>query len=257
MSTTTTKGSGNTKNDGGTVLAGGNVGSTRFNNLSTVTNVTAKLHRGNKPYPFEFNGIESVILGTGVAITAITQSGSTGYVNIAKSTHGLSVGDLLAVYAADVAVYNTTHRVTVVTDANNIQTDVFYTTDTISAHGSYKPFSGDFNKMTKNRYIGTVIGAYVAGTATSIMRITGADSSFRYPIFTAKGNQRYNITGWDYVTGAATKGASAGATVQYIDPAGGGAVTSEPFPSRAVPGELVYTIGTNVPKTGDYSAKTE
>ncbi len=257
MATTTISGSG-TRNDKGTIFGAGNVGGSKFRTLSQTANVT-NISGFRFVQPSFKTGIESVLKGTAVAmVTAIQQSSSTGFVKLTKTSHGLSVGDLVVVYGSDVAAYNTVHRVTVVTSSSVVQTDVFYTSDTQSVHGSYKPFSGNFAKMTSGRYIGTVVGTHIAGSATSLMRIT-ASEFFRVPVPVSRGNHRYNITGWNYVTGAATKGANAGDAIDFHDiAANNDSLGTEGFPSKAVPGEFVYYNGLKGgPVQADYKASTK
>lgn len=254
MATTTISGSG-TRNNKGTVFGGGNIAGSRFRTLSVTTNATGNVQKFTSAYPSYKTGIESILKGSAVTITSITQSGSTGYVNIAKTSHGLSVGDLVVVYGTNVTGYNTIHRVTVVTDANNVQTDVTYTANT-STHGSYKAFSGNFGKMVSRQYVGMVIGSYVAGVASSTLRIPGAHF-IRHGIPVARGNRRYNVTSWNAVTGAATKGANAGDAVYYHDVANNNdSLQAEVMPTRAIPGELVYDSGhRSGPTMADYSQK--
>lgn len=254
MATQTTQGSGVVNNNGGAVLHGGSTTLLR-NNTAIVSSY--KSYNWGLPVPNPVGGFRSVQLGTGVAITDIKESGSTGYVQIHKASHGLALNDLLVVYAASVAGYNTVHRVTVVTDGDNVQTDVLYTADTSVTHGSYKPFSGLFNTMTERAYIGTIIGKDTTGTSIASLRLVAADSgSTRRAIALAVSNYRYQITSWNAVTGAATKGANDGDAYTFIDPVSGSAAV-EAKPTRAVPGEFVYTIGTNVPTQANYSARTE
>lgn len=253
MATQTTKGTGNVKKDSGSVLGGGNIGSSRWNNLSVI-NDTFKSYNWGLPVAHPKSGIQPDQLGDAVAITGITQSDSTGFVNIQKSTHGLSVNDIIVVYGSDVAGYNTTHTVTVVTDANNVKTNVTYSADAVTP-GSYKLLSGIFNGLTANCYIGMVIGKDTSGNAINSLRSPAADTAYRKAIAAANGNYRYNITSWDYVTGVATKGGSAGASVTYTNISSGSALATEPSPTRTVPGELTYSIGTNVPTMADYKQR--
>lgn len=254
MATTTISGS-TVRNNSGTVFGGGAIVGSKFRALTQTSNATGAVDKFTGIYPSWKTGVESILKGNAVAITAITQSASTGYVNIQKSTHGLSVGSLIVVYGADVTQYNTVHRVTVVTDANNVRTDVRYTSNT-ATHGSYKSFTGNFAKMVSRQFIGTIIGSTVAGVASSVLRIPAAHF-IRFPYNPARGNRRYDITGWNYVTGAATKGGNAGVQVLYHDiAANNDSLAFEPFPSRAVPGELTYNAGgKSGAVTADYSQK--
>lgn len=254
MATTTISGS-VIRNNSGTVFGGGAIANGKFRTLSQTANATGTVNKFTGIYPSWKTGVESILKSTGTAISGITQSASTGYVNIAATSHGLNVGDVVVVYGANVTQYNTVHRVTVRTDANNVQTDVRYTSNT-STHGSFKTFVGTFAKMGVRQFVGTIIGNTVAGIASSVLRIPGAHF-IRFPYNPARGNRRYDITSWSYTTGAATKGANAGVQVLYHDIAGNNDnLAYEPFPTRAVPGELTYNAGgRNGAVTADYSQK--
>lgn len=253
MATTTILGSG-TRNNRSTVFGAGNITSSNTKALSQVSNAT-DINKFKLAQPSWKTGVESILKGVAVTITSITQSSSTGFCLITKASHGLSVGQYLVVYGADVTAYNTVHRITSVVSSSTIQTDVFYTSNT-STHGSYKPFSGDFQALTKCRYVGKIIGNYIAGSASSVLRIIGGEFT-RFPFCVARGNRRYNVTSWNYATGAATKGANAGDLVQYHDiAANNDTLAFEPYPSRAVPGELTYNAGgKNGAVNADYSQK--
>lgn len=249
MATQTTLGS-TVRNNGGTILNAGNVAGDTVTGITQIANNTAKVSTVGRPQAH----VEGIFKGNAVSITSITQSSSTGFCLITKSSHGLALGDILAVYGTDIAGYNVTHVVTVVVNANTVQTSVRYSSNT-ATHGNYKVIARNFNKMVANEYIGTVIGAKIAGTATNVMRITGADAGY-VPIPTYRGYRRYNITSWNNLTGAATKGGSAGALVQLHDIANNTDIAYEPLPTRAVPGELVYRDGSPTPELDDYSVKT-
>jgi hypothetical protein len=252
MATTTVLGT-TVRNNTGKVLHSGNIGGSRFRGISIVTNT---LHQNRYSGTYALNHIFSGYMGTAVAITTITQSSSTGKCLITKSSHGLSVGDMLMVYAADVGAYNCTHVVTSVVSANTVQTNVSYVSDTVSAHGSYKPVARNFNKMVARTYIGKIIQSTVAGTTSSVMRIPAGDfHATSIPM--SVGQRRYNITSWSYLTGAATKGANAGVADKFHDiAANNDNLANEAFPSRAVPGELVYRSGKALPVQDDYSPRT-
>lgn len=252
MSIQTTQGSGVKNNNGGAVLNGGNV-SSRLRNNTARTSATNT--GNNQPKAHQFGKIQPSQLGTAVSITAITQSGSTGYVNIQKSSHGLSVGDQIVVYGCDVTGYNTVHTVTVVTDSSNVKTSVFYSADAVTP-GSYKPFSGLFNAMTAGYYIGSFIGKNTAGTSITGMRLAGSQYGRHYSPQVATGDYRYNVTSFDVFTGTVTKGAYAGQSFAYIAPQGGGAVTSETRPSMSSPGRYTFRFGGALAKSGNYNSET-
>ena len=253
MASTTISGSG-TRNNKGTVFGGGNIAGSSFRALTQVTNAIDAVSKFRGITPSFKSGVESVLKGT--AVTLVSQiTESSGYCLITKTSHGLSLGDLIVVYGQVPTTYNTVHRVISVVDANSVKTDVFYVADSTTA-GYYKPFSGDFSKMTARRYIGTTIGTHVAGSASSLMRITSSDY-FRVPFNRAAGYRRNHVTSWSYTTGAATKGANAGDLIKLHDIANNvDTLTSEPFPTRSVPGELVYFNGLKGgPAMSDYSQK--
>lgn len=94
---------------------------------------------------------------------------------------------------------------------------------------------------------------FVGGTASTFLNSGAADFG-RRSIHYKTNRRSYHITSWDYVTGAATKGADTNDNFNNDDAA---------TPTRAIPGELVYTdhgmakSGTlAVPLATDYSAKT-
>lgn len=121
--------------------------------------------------------------------------------------------------------------------------------------GTIKPYSaGVFGKMEEGYYITRGYMSRLAQTNNTILRSPGSETASRKPYNPARGNYRYDITSWDYVTGAATKGGSAGSSFGYIDPVGGGAVTVEPFPTMSVPGELCYMVTGITPTQDDYAA---
>jgi len=255
MASTTISGSG-TRNNKGTVFGGGNIAGSSFRALTQVTNAIDAVSKFRGVTPSFKSGVESVLKGTEVTLVTQTgQSSSTGYCLITKTSHGLAVGDLIVVYGQVPTTYNTVHRVTSVVSSSTVQTDVYYVADSTTA-GSYKPFSGDFSKMTARRYIGTTIGTHVAGSTSSLMRITSSDY-FRVPFGRAAGYRRNHVTSWSYTTGAATKGANAGDLIKLHDISNNvDTLTSEPFPTRSVPGELVYFNGLKGgPAMADYSQK--
>lgn len=245
------------KNNGGTIVNGAPV-SSLWNNLPQTTNSRGTVGKFTGVYANWNNGVSGLLQSAGAALTsAITQSASTGYCNVNITSHGLVVGQMLIVIGTDIVKYNQIHRVTVVTDANNVKTDVPFTTNA-STVGTYKTVSGNFATMTKNQYVGMIVGAQVAGVANTILRSPSAEY-FRVPYGVAQGNYRYNITSWDYVTGRATYGGSRGAAVLYHDIAGNNdSLAFEPFPTKAVPGHLVYfTSARDLATVTTYKARQE
>ena len=117
--------------------------------------------------------------------------------------------------------------------------------------------AGVFSSYEEGEYTAKVIGTRVAQTTNNLLRSGSSDyGQNRDGLHYARGNYRYDITSWDYVTGAATKGGSAGVLVTYWDPATGTTQAMEPKPTTAVPGELVYMYGSLVPSQDDYKPRS-
>lgn len=124
-----------------------------------------------------------------------------------------------------------------------------------------RPLStGDYAKMTKGRFIAAFLtGGYIAGLASTILTKPCGDPTHRsmHRSFTAR---RYHITSWNYVTGAATKGGSAGASYSFINPsvAGGATATTEDLGSPNVEwttsAELFYIVG-KTPTAASYTVR--
>lgn len=123
--------------------------------------------------------------------------------------------------------------------------------------GTFRPLSaGTFGKMEVGQYVGKIVGVRIAGTDNTFLRSGAAETSDRTSLHYARGNRRYDITDWSYTTGAATKGGNEGVLVQYVNPVGGATVAHEPFPTDAVPGELVYMVTGLTADQDDYQPRT-
>lgn len=239
MATTTIYGS-TVRNNGGVAL--GVTSST-----STITSLTLRSTANgsnlteSSPKMFAYNGVESILRGSAVAITSITQHSSSGKAKIQKSSHGKVVGDKVMVGGADVAAYNRVHTVTLVVDANNFKTDVNYSSDT-STHGSYYAVSGNFSKVTPNKYVARIVCSEIAGISNSLLK-SGASGGGGTPYFAvARGNRRYNITSVNALTGSVTKGANAGDLFTYHDIQNNTTLAKESFRTRAIPGRICYQV---------------
>lgn len=119
---------------------------------------------------------------------------------------------------------------------------------------------GTYAVMADGKYIARYIsGNVIAGVSNTVLRGPASDYS-RRPINKSEKARRYNIISWDYVTGAATKGGSAGASYNMVDPLVPGGSTasfdSAANPTFSVPGELVYMYGSVLPKQDDYKPRT-
>ena len=255
MTTTNTLGSGAERRNKSTVLFGGNTSSSTTNTLTLLTNVTPQKFAPSARAS-NYNGYGFLFTGSAVTIGAvIDQSSSTGFVRITKSSHGLTVGTPIRVEGTDISAYNCIQIVTAVLSSSTFQTDIRYTTDAGVA-GTYKLLARNFNKVVAREYIGTIIGTKIAGTADNTLLFGGAYG--KLPYNTSTGDYRYNIISINAVTGVATLGASAGLLNKYHNiSANNQNLVSEPLPTRAIPGRLVYQIGSGTPKQGSYNAKTE
>lgn len=123
--------------------------------------------------------------------------------------------------------------------------------------GTQKAISaGVFAKMEENKYVGKILGTRVAQTSNTFLRSGASDISGRHPMnHYARGDRRYNITSWSYTTGAATKGGSAGVRVTYVDPETGNTQAVEPFPTKTVPGRIVFMVNGKSATRTTYSQK--
>lgn len=124
-----------------------------------------------------------------------------------------------------------------------------------SANGTTKAVSANtFAAYEKGKYVGYHLDTASAISNTSFQ--SGSAASGRKALHYGKGNYRYHITGWNYLTGAATKGGNAGDKFTYFAPGDDSALAQEPYPTNAVPGQFVYTDGSPTPVMDNYSAKT-
>ena len=119
--------------------------------------------------------------------------------------------------------------------------------------------TGDYAKMTKGRFIAKYLtGGYIAGLANAAISMMARDPNSR-TIHKNQTARRLHITSWNAITGVATKGGSAGASYNFIDPevAGGTTASAEsgsPTNEWSVNGELVFITGKN-PTTASYSVR--
>lgn len=123
--------------------------------------------------------------------------------------------------------------------------------------GGIKALSaGRFAQMETGKYVGKIIGDRIAQTDNTTLKSPGSDVGNNDSLHYGTGNRRYHITAWDYATGVATKGGSAGAAFTYYDPENDTAIGSEPRPTRSVPGEITYQYGSLTPVMTNYKAST-
>jgi len=118
---------------------------------------------------------------------------------------------------------------------------------------------------TGNTYIGKRVSTTINGVANDFLLSGGGKQGPRSSIHYLLSGRRLHETSWDYVTGAVTKGGNAGDSFNYVNPVGGGTATdSAAQPTRAIPGELVYTDHSlaksgqfAIPLYADYAERTD
>jgi hypothetical protein len=132
--------------------------------------------------------------------------------------------------------------------------------------GTTKPYSaGTFAyNMEAGKFIGMRYPGWISGVASTLFeRGASNNPGHRRSIHRKESDHRLHETGWDYVTGAVTKGANAGDSFDFKNIRGSGNIDDAANPTRAIPGELVLAE-THLAKSGpravagmkDYPAKT-
>lgn len=124
---------------------------------------------------------------------------------------------------------------------------------------TYALSAGNFAKMTAGRYVIMRNCSYLAGTSNTTLQ-SGAGDFGRRPINWSESARRLHITSWNYATGVATKGGSAGASYDYVNIGTTTHIDHAAHPTRAIPGELTVTdhhlARDATPTNKDYPAKT-
>jgi hypothetical protein len=122
--------------------------------------------------------------------------------------------------------------------------------------------------MVSGQFIGKRLTTQINGVSNTTLRSGGGYKGTRSAIHYSEQYYALGVNSWNYVTGAITKGGTAGSGVSLIDPATAGGATaaadSAARPTRAVPGELVVT-NHSMAKSGslavalqaNYPAKTD
>jgi hypothetical protein len=126
-----------------------------------------------------------------------------------------------------------------------------------ATYGTHKPLSaGVFGQMEVGQFVAKVLGTRIAQTDNTFLRSGAAETASRRALHFARGNRRHDITDISAFTGVATQGGSKGALFTYVNPEGGGSVTTEPLPTDAVPGRLVYMVTGKIPDQDTYKVRT-
>lgn len=248
------------KKNNGTILGAGTTttnnldGQRKFTNFSLIQNNNNPSRLQGAIIAKHAYGTTFILWGTGVAISSLTQSSSTGFCKITKSSHGLTVGTQIQVSGTSVKNYNVLHTVTSVIDANNVQTDIAYTSNA-GTPGSYYPINGTYGKVTRNRYTASLIGKYTAGVSN--LFLVGMSNAQMKAYNESRGDYGVQITGYDYFTGTVTKGANWGVQNKFHDIANNNQdLAFEPHPTLAIPGFLIFKTGALVPVQKFYTKKT-
>lgn len=234
-------------NNTGTVLAPGTVTSDLVGSLAFADNTPER----NNPAPKAFNGIVPCFVGVGVALTSVANS--SGYCRFTKTSHGLSVGDVLFISGSTKGNLDRTHTITAVPTSGTFDTDVPYVASATA--GTYTRLSRTFNNPTTATVVARGTGENtIAGTATT--KLDGATDFGEPGSNPFRGSRRLDISSWDYETGVATYGSNKGALVTGYDPEGDATIDVEPQPTNEAPGELVYRDGSVEPIVASYPART-
>jgi len=124
---------------------------------------------------------------------------------------------------------------------------------------------GTFNAVTtfaypmqEGQYIIRKNTPYVNGTANTLLTSCASDVGIRRSIPKLETTRSLGsgcLTSWDYETGAITKGANAGAEVEFKQ-SGGSLSDDAASPTDAVPGELTYKTGKKLPVNDEYKPRT-
>lgn len=126
---------------------------------------------------------------------------------------------------------------------------------------STRPLSGgDYAKMTKGRFIAKYLtGGYIAGVANTAISKMARDPGSR-TIHKVQQSRKYANVSWNAVTGALTKGGTAGNNFNFIDPEVAGGVTASaesgsPTNEWSVNGHLFMMSGGKTPTTHSYTVR--
>ena len=188
------------------------------------------------------SGVQTGLKGSSVTATSVASSG--GFCNFTKASHGLSVGDIVEVSGATASSLNTVHNITAVT-TNTFKTDVTYTASATA--GVYKQLTGTKNVLAD--YIVPTVTNALAGSSNTVLQTSGGYGPVSDGIPRSITERRYDVTSWDYVTGAVTKGANAGDAWTFDTASGSGNVDDE---SLGIGSAVIYD-GSKVPSGVQYS----
>lgn len=122
--------------------------------------------------------------------------------------------------------------------------------------GTLKAKTGNPFDYQHDGYIVVGHTSTVGGAAQTALQGGASDFNVgKQGLHFSNGNNRYDISSWDYVTGAATKGGNAGDSVTFYDPENKTSIAREPYPTNAVPGEFTTMVTGLTPTKNDYPAR--
>lgn len=251
MASRTAIGSGSTNNNGGVAYGVGATTDGPITNLSVATSsVVGSQVLNTVPYPTQRNGVSSAFKTAAVTLTSVADNGSSKC-RFTKTSHGLSVGDVLFISGSTDGNVDATHTITAVPSSSTFDTDVAYVASATA--GSYKQVARNFGTMTPGDYLIKLVGTKIAGTTDLTLTSPGGYGSTKTALYYGRGNRRYHVTAYDVFAGSATYGANRGDLFTYRDYQGN-SLAHEAFPTTAVPGGLVYKYGKALPTNDQYKA---
>lgn len=247
-----------TKRDAGTVLGIGTptdkspkYSYTRFTNFATMTNALNPSNLQGVMVPNNSTGLGFIQEATPISITSVTQSGL--FTLISKTSHGLLVGTPIQVNGTSIPGYNVIHTVKAINNANSFQTDVPYTSNA-GTPGTYSLQAGTMAPNTAKKWVASLVCTQLGGIANNALFMMGASNVQSYnPANPTYGIQIADIS---YISGVVTQGAQWGLSEPYWNITGNATLNNEPIPTRAIPGQLVFTTGAVIPVSKNYNPKT-
>jgi hypothetical protein len=118
--------------------------------------------------------------------------------------------------------------------------------------GTFKGLTnGTFNKgNTPGVYIAKKLATTINGTANNVLLSGGSDFGGARSVNSLTTTRRLDEDSWNAVTGAVTKGANAGDSVDF------GTDHAVLYSTNDVPGELTYKTGAPLPVNDNYKPRT-
>lgn len=198
----------------------------------------------------------------GASVSSVTVAASSGYARYTKTSHGLSVGDVVNVADTNSKVTGPQRVVTVVS-SSVFETDKAYTSGAGTI--TYRKGAGNFATMTAGKWVMRRVSTELAGQANTTLTSGSSDFGVRRSIHKVEHGRVYKVATairagyWDEYNGVFTT-APTNSDTDIGDVAGNtvtnGTADQAATPTLAVPGELVYFNGGLEPVMEDYDART-